>query len=143
MLSNYFENQLIDFLFRGASYTPPARLYFALCTELPDKSNTGSNIAEVSGGNYARRVITSGTAGWYTTQGDTTDVSTGTSGNTSNVAPISWSNISWSARVTSVAICDGPTGGNLIYFANISKPVHFPAGSNINFNSTELKLNFS
>lgn len=67
-LSNYFENKLIDFLFRNVSYTPPAKLYVALCTVTPSAEDTGSTIVEVSGGNYSRKMISRDPTKWYTTQ---------------------------------------------------------------------------
>ena len=142
-LSNYFENKLIDFLFRGGSYTPPLKLYFALCTVSPTASDTGSSIIEVTGGNYARVMIPSGPSKWYTTQGDLTSVSSGTTGYTSNSVQISWGPITWDATIVAVAICDQSINGNLIYFSALEEEATFSIGNSINFDQGDLRLSFS
>lgn len=57
-LTDYAENQLINHLFRTASFSAPATLYFGLFTAAP--TDTGSLTNEVSGGNYARVSVTVG-----------------------------------------------------------------------------------
>ena len=142
-LSNYAENQLIDFLFRGGSFTPPTTLYVALCTAVPTAADTGTTIIEVSSGNYARSPVGTDHTRWYSTQGNTDFLSTGTSGMTGNVHPIIWSSVRWAASVVAVAICDAEEDGNLIYFSQFNTAKNIVYGSNINFDSNSLKLNFS
>ena len=142
-LSNYFENKLIDFLFRGVAYAPPTKLYFALCTVTPNASDTGSTITEITEGNYARAMIPTGLSKWYTTQGDLTSLSTGTNGYTSNAVKISWGPITWSGTIVAVAICDQLTNGNLIYFSALESNAAFTVGNSINFDQSDLRLAFS
>lgn len=142
-LSNYFENQLIDFLFRGGSFTPPATLYVALCTTTPTAADTGTTIVEVSSGNYSRVAVGTGHTLWYSTQGNTDFISTGTTGITANVSPIIWNSVRWAATLTAIAICDAATDGNLIYFSQFNTTKNIVYGSNINFDSNSLQLNFS
>lgn len=118
-MSNYLENKLVDFLFRGVSYTPPATLYVALCTSAPTDSSTGSTITEVTGGNYARQAITSNASNWFTTGGDNAATSSGTNGTTGNSVAILWNSATWSATVTDVAICDALTGGNVLFYSTL------------------------
>ena len=142
-LSNYFENKLIDFLLRGGTYTPPTKLYFALCTIAPTAADTGSTITEISGGNYGRVMIPTGPSKWYTTQGDLTALSTGDTGYTSNVVLISWGPITWSGTVVAVAICDQSINGNLIYFSALEQNATFSVGNSINFQQGDFVLSFS
>lgn len=142
-LSNYFENKIIDFLFRGGEYTPPSILYVALCLEAPTAADTGSTIIEVSDGNYERMPIDSVNTQWYSTQGNIDYLSTGTSGITGNVNPIIWSTVTWSATIVAVAICDDAVGGNLIYFAQFDDGKDIGYGSNVNFDTNSLRLTFS
>lgn len=118
-MSNYLENKLADFLFRGVSYTPPATLYIALCTAAPTDASTGSTITEVTGGNYARQSIASNTTNWFTTNGDNAATSSGTNGTVGNSTAILWSSVTWSATVTDVAICDALTGGNVLFYSTL------------------------
>jgi hypothetical protein len=118
-LSNYIENKVIDWLFRGQSYSPPATLYVALFTATPSAAGGGT---EVSGGSYARVAITSSLANWAGTQGATTTVaSSGTSGLTSNNGVVTFPGptAGW-GTITSVGIFDASTSGNLICFGNLS-----------------------
>jgi hypothetical protein len=58
-LSNYLENKLLDHVLRGTSYTSPTTVYMGLYTSDPGEDNTGT---EVSGGSYARQVVSVTTA---------------------------------------------------------------------------------
>lgn len=141
-LSNYLENKLIDFLFRGVSYSPPSNLYVALCNAVPTAATTGSTLAEVSGGNYTRKPVVASASTWYTTQHDTGSVSTGTSGLTGNVNAINWQSVTWSDTVVAVAVCDALTAGNLLYFVSIDD-VFVGSGANVTFSNYTLKFSFA
>lgn len=145
--SDFAENKLIDFLFRGQSLgitgataaagTGPATLYMALFTAAPTDVGGGT---EVAGGSYARVAITSSLANWAGTQAAASTVaSSGTTGTTSNNAVMTFPApaASWGV-VTSFGVFDAPTAGNLLIYGNltISKTVNngdpapsFPAAS--------------
>ena len=85
-MSNYLQNKFVDALLRGQSYTFPTTVYVGLATGTSTAASCGS---EVSGGSYARVSIPSSLANWAGTQGaGTTVVSSGTSGQTSNMQAI-------------------------------------------------------
>lgn len=118
-LSNYLENEIIDWLMRGQSYSPPADLYIALYTTAPTAAGGG---VEVSGGSYARVAVVSSLADWAGTQGaGTTTASTGTSGTTSNNNNITYPTptAAW-GTVVAFGVMDASTGGNLLFFANLT-----------------------
>lgn len=127
-MSNFFQNKLIDFLFRGqalgitgasaAAGTGPTTFYVALYTAAPTAAGGGT---EVSGGSYARVAVTSNLTDWAGTQAAaSTAVSSGTSGTTSNNAAISFPapTAAW-GTVTSYGLFDAATGGNLILFGTL------------------------
>lgn len=146
-LSDFAENKLIDFLFRGQALgitgatagagTGPATIYVALYTANPTDSTAGT---EVSGGSYARVAVASSLANWAGTQGaGTTTVSTGSSGTTSNNNAITFPapTANWGV-ITGAALCDSSSGGNILAFGalTVNKTVNngdaapsFPAGS--------------
>ncbi len=140
-LSNYFENKLIDFIFRGQSYVPPDTFYIALCTDVITADLDGSNIPEITGGNYSRKPISTGNTTWFSTQADTASISTGTSGSTGNVNIIRWNSVTWSGSLATVAICDAPSGGNLFFFTAIST-IDVGIGASVVFSSNDLNFNF-
>lgn len=70
-LSNYLENKLLDHVLRNVSYTSPTTVYVGLFTTDPTDGNTGT---EVSGGSYARQVlsVTTASGGIVTSSADVT-----------------------------------------------------------------------
>lgn len=113
-MSDYLENKLTDFVFRGQTFTAPATIYFALAT------TTGSDAAcgtEVTGGSYARVGVTSSLANWAGTQSaGSTIASSGSSGTTSNNGVITFPTPSagW-GTVTEICMFDASTSGNLLF----------------------------
>jgi hypothetical protein len=117
--SDYVENKLIDWFFRGQSFTPPATQYIALMTAAATDAGGGT---EVSGGSYARVAVTSSESQWAGTQGaGTTVASTGTGATTSNNGAITYPapSANW-GTILGMASYDAPTGGNLLWYAPLS-----------------------
>ncbi len=135
-MSDFLENKLVDQLFRGQSAPTTSTLYVGLLTAAPSDSGGGT---EVSGGSYARVAVTSSLANWAGTQGAaSTTASSGTSGQTSNNAAITFPTPSatW-GTVTHFGIYDAASGGNLLIWGaltiaktiNQADTVTFPAAS--------------
>ena len=117
-ISNYLENKLIDFVFRGQPFTPPATIYFALLTSAPSDAGGG---VEVSGGGYLRVAKSASLVNFSGTQGSgSTVASTGTTGTTSNNNPIVFPapTATWGV-VSHIATYDAATGGNLLEFGSL------------------------
>lgn len=128
--SDYLANKLIDFIFRGQSFTFPATLYAALYTVTPSNAGGGT---EVGGGvGYSRVAITGSLTNWAGTQAaGSTVASTGTGGQTSNNVAIpyagpvtgSWSIVGW------IGYLDSSSGGNLIFWAPLANAKTVPSGA--------------
>ena len=119
-MSDYLENKLIDFVFRGQAYSAPTTIYVGLLTTGTSDANTGQ--VEVTGGSYARVAVTSSLANWAGTQAAASTVaSTGTSGTTSNNGAITFPapTANWGV-ITSFGMYDAATGGNLLFYGNLS-----------------------
>lgn len=114
-LSDYLENKLVDHILRGQTFTPPATVYVALFTAAPSDAGGGT---EVSGGAYARVAVTSGLTAWAGTQSaGSTTASSGTGGQTSNNAAVTFpapSGANW-GTVSHWGIFDASSGGNLLF----------------------------
>lgn len=111
-LTDFAENKLIDAVFRGQSLGAPATFYVALFTTACSDSAAGT---EVSGGSYARVAVTSSLANWAGTQSaGSTTASSGTGGQTSNNAAITFPSptANWGS-VTHFGLYDASSGGNL------------------------------
>lgn len=114
--SDYLENKIIDWLFRGQTFTPPTTLFFGLLTA---NANDAGTLTEVSGGSYARVGVAASLANFAGTQGaGTTVASSGTSGTTSNNGTITFPapTANWGS-IVGMGVWDASTGGNLLVYA--------------------------
>ena len=135
-LTNYIENQLIDFLFRGQPLAAPANVWVALFTVAPSPAGGGT---EVSGGGYARVEVPCSLAAWAGTQAPgSTTASIGFNGTTSNNADLTFPvpTALW-GTVVAVGVFDAATAGNMLFQGPLAAPLtvntgnvlRFPAGS--------------
>jgi hypothetical protein len=110
--TNYAENKIQDAFWRGQPLGVPATWYVALATAVADAE--AGTITEVAGGSYARVAVTASLANFAGTQAaGSTTASSGTSGQTSNNAAITFPapSADWGS-VTHFALFDASTGGN-------------------------------
>lgn len=132
-LSDYVENQVVDRLLRGQ--TTPAfagTTYVGLSTSACSDSSFGT---EVSGGSYARVAITSNLTNWAGTQSaGSTTASSGTGGQTSNNAAISFPtpSASW-GTVTHWFLADASSAGNLLICAALTTSKTINSGDTVSF----------
>jgi hypothetical protein len=131
-MSNYLETKIVDWLFRGVSFTPPTTLYIALCTSAPTDSSTGSTLSEISGGNYTRQSIVSNSTNWAA-------ISSG-NGTTSNSVEIKWASVTWTGTVSHIAICDALTGGNILFYNALSNSQAVSNGDTLSFGANNLSI---
>lgn len=108
--SDYLEDNIIKHLFRTGSFTKPTTIAVALFTAAPSDSGGGT---EVTGGSYARVSVNPLDANWAATSG--------TNGQTSNVAAINFgtASASW-GTVTHFGIYDATSGGNLLIWGALT-----------------------
>jgi hypothetical protein len=115
----YLDNNFLNAALRGIPFTPPLAVYVALYTVAPDVSGDGT---EVFGGGYDRQIVT------FTAPANGQVVTTADV--LFPVAAALW------GTITSFAFLDAPSGGNMLYFGNlsaarpvdISDQVRFPGG---------------
>lgn len=132
-MTDFMENKLIDWFFRGQAIgitgasagagSGPTALFVGLYTTVPVDAGTGG--VEVSGGSYARVSITSGpgATGWSgtTSVGQTTTPSAGNTGTTSNNGVVTFPapTANW-GTITGFGIFDAVSGGNLLIFGTLT-----------------------
>lgn len=120
MFTNFFENKLIDQMFRAQAYTFPATLYVGLLTAAPSDSAAGT---EVSGGAYARVAVPCSLANWAGTQAaGSTAASSGDTGTTSNNNVITFPapTANWGV-VTHWGVYDTASAGNLLMYGTLAQ----------------------
>jgi len=89
-LSNNLENELIDHIFRGRSFTAPTTIWIALHTGDPGETGANNEVSVTDTG-YARAQLNPSYSNWEGTGGEVTDVdSAGTGAHTQNNAQINF-----------------------------------------------------
>lgn len=121
--SNYLEDKLLDHVLGGGDYTRPATVYVALYTTAPTDSGGGT---EVSGGDYTRVAVTNNSTNWPAASG----------GAKSNGADITFpqATAGW-GTVVAAGILDNSTGGNLLYYGNLTVSKTVNAGDTFRFHT--------
>lgn len=101
--TNYLENKLLDHVLNNTSFTSPTTVYVGLFTTAPTDSSAGT---EVSGGSYARQVLSVSTAseGVVTSDADVTFPQ----------ATASW------GTIVALGIHDADTSGNLLMYTDLT-----------------------
>ena len=115
----YLDDNFLNVALRNIPFTPPAVIYVSLCTVAPGVGGGGT---EVAGGSYARQTAT------FTVP---------SSGQCSNTVDILFpvASVAW-GTVVAFALMDASSGGNMLYFGNLSTPrlvlvsdqIRFPMG---------------
>jgi hypothetical protein len=122
--SNFWQNKVVDQVFRAQTALTPANTYIALDTTAGSAQACGT---EVSGGAYARQTVVSALANWSGTQGAGTTAassnSSGSSGTTSNNNAITFPSptANWGS-IVGFCVFDASSGGNLLYYAPLTTP---------------------
>lgn len=101
--SYYLDNNIANLVLRNTAFTPPVQTYLALFTAAPTPAGGGT---EVSGGSYSRQPVT-----W-------TAPVNGQCANSIDVI-FAIATASW-GTVTHFALFDAASGGNMLYFNNMS-----------------------
>lgn len=116
--SDYLENQLVDHVFRTATYAKPTVLYYGLFTVTPSDAAGGT---EVTGGSYARVNVAPLNTNYTATQGGTAGASSGTGGNTTNAVAITFPapTGNWGS-VVAYGIFDAITAGNMLIWGPLN-----------------------
>jgi hypothetical protein len=129
-LSSYLENKINDHVLGGSDYTRVATVYFALFTSAPTESGGGT---ECSGGSYARVSATN----------NSTNFPASVSGTKANGTAITFATASanW-GTVTSFGVFDAASGGNLLYFGNLSSTRTVTSGDTARFAAGDFTITF-
>jgi hypothetical protein len=127
--TNYLKNVVLNNVFGGTAFTPPATLYLGLSTTAVTEA--GGGITEPTGGAYARVSFANNkTTGW--------DTGTGADNLISNLSELTFpeATASW-GTITHFFISDAATGGNILVSEALTTAktissggiARFPAGS--------------
>jgi hypothetical protein len=123
-LSNYFNNKVLDYIYRGQTFTAPTTLCVALTTTTPTAASTGATIAEAAYTGYARGQLNPSASNWSGTGSETSGASAGTTGTVKNNVAITVGSApsSGPTTVTSFAVLDSCTvgTGNVLAFAALT-----------------------
>ncbi len=120
-LTNYLENKLIDHFLGTTSYTMPTDVYVGLFTVAPGEAGGGT---EVTGGSYARQIVTFGSA---------------SGGATSNDGNVDFTGMP-SATVVAIGIFDNLTSGNMLLYGTLTTNKTTDAGDTLRIATGDLDI---
>ncbi len=128
-LSDFLENKLLEHSTGKASWTTPTNTYLALFTVAPTDSTGGT---EASAGNYARLQISWGSA------------SSGSISNNANLRfPATGTATADYGTIVAIGIFDASTGGNLLWYGDLSATVTINSGETYTITSGGITLSLS
>ena len=121
--TNYLENKLLDHVLNNASFTSPTTVYVGLFTAAPTDTTSGT---EVSGGSYARQVLS---------------VSTASSGVVTSDADITFPQAtgSW-GTIVALGIHDALSSGNLLMYTDLTTSKVIETGDILKVSSGSLTV---
>ena len=122
--SDYLEAKLLDHVLGNTAYTAPSTVYIALFTADPTDSGGGT---EVSTGSYARAVVTNNTTNWPNASGTSPSSKSNGTSFTFPTASGAW------GTVTSYAIFDAATVGNMLYWGTLTISKTVASGDTASF----------
>ncbi|MDP4224921.1 MAG: hypothetical protein Q8910_00930 [Bacteroidota bacterium] len=125
----YTDNALLNEMFGGVAFTPPATLYIGLSTSTPTASGTGAT--EPSGNAYARVAVVN----------NATNFPNAANGTKTNGTTITFPQAtgSW-GTVTYFVIYDAASAGNLIGFGALNNSQTVSNGDTLSFATSAMTL---
>jgi len=121
--TNYLENKLLDHVLNNASFTSPTTVYVGLFTAAPTDTTSGT---EVTGGSYARQVLS---------------VSTASDGVVTSDADVNFPQATgnW-GTIVALGIHDADTSGNLLMYTDLTTSKTIEAGDILKVSSGSLTV---
>lgn len=121
--TNYLENKLLDHVLNNASFTSPTTVYVGLFTAAPTDTTSGT---EVSGGSYARQILS---------------VTTASSGVVTSDADITFPQAtgSW-GTIVALGIHDALSSGNLLMYTDLTTSKVIETGDILKVSSGSLTV---
>nr|DAH03970.1 MAG TPA: hypothetical protein [Caudoviricetes sp.] len=107
--SNFLEEAILNYFFRGQAVSRPTNLYLALYKTNPTDSDTGS---EVTGGGYTRQVVSFNAPSQQGDRGTITNA---------NTIEFSQATGDW-GEFAYFGVRDAKDGGNLLVYGTFNKP---------------------
>lgn len=124
-MTNYLEDKLVKHVFMSVAYTDPTNVYMGLYTLLP--TDLGTDGTEVTGGSYARQVIT------FAAGADL--------GTVSNSVALAITNMP-ACTVVGLGIFDAVTAGNCLVYGPLATTRTLVAGETLTLDIDNLTVSF-
>ena len=121
--TNYLEDKLLDHVLNNASFTSPTTVYVGLFTAAPTDTTSGT---EVSGGSYARQVLS---------------VSTASEGVVTSDADVNFPQATgnW-GTIVALGIHDALSSGNLLMYTDLTTSKTIETGDILKVSSGSLTV---
>ena len=120
-MSDWLKAKLLEHVYGGTTYTPPATIYIALFTVAPTSAGGGT---ECSGGGYTRKAVTNNTTNFPAVTGTSTKTSVLHVAQTMGPS----SSPGWGTAVA-WGYYDASSGGNFLGWADMNNPQTINTGA--------------
>lgn len=122
-ISTYLAHKILDHVLGGVTYTPPSTVYMALYLSNPGDNDTGT---EVSGNGYQRQAVT------FSAANNRRIVN-------SNQVEFPEPTGPW-GTITHFGLKDAATGGNLLFYGELSAAVTIGPGQQLIFRAGDIQI---
>ena len=126
--TDFLENEVLDHVFRNASYTPPTNVYVGLHLTGNDPTEAGGGI-EISGNGYARTQVTFDAASGGTISNQLVTFPAASGGN-------------W-GTVHSFSIWDASANGNMLAYGQLTADKVINDGDQLKFSAGNLTISLA
>ena len=126
--SDYLENKVLDHVLGGTTYTQPTNIYVGLWTA-DDGLESGTLTSEVSGGSYAREVMTF-------------DAASAGSADSAATVTFTTATATW-GTITHVALMDALTGGNVLFHGAVTTSKTIESGDTFQISAGNLTISLA
>lgn len=131
--SNYLENAVLNHVLKNTAFTQPTNLYLGLFTN--DSANAAANLEagtltdEISGGSYARKLITFNAA-------------SGGSADSAATVTFDAATANW-GTITHVAVLDASTAGNVLFYGAVTTSKTIETGDTFQVSAGNLTISLA
>lgn len=129
--STYLERKWLDLILSNTAYSIPAAVYIGLWTVTPNAGGTGT---EVTGGSYARLSVTNNNTNWPAATGSNPASKSNGVDFTFATPTAGW------GTITGVSIHDAVSGGNMLYYGDLTTPKTVNSGDTVRFTTGSLVI---
>lgn len=135
-MSDWLEKKLLNHIFRGQEFNAPSSIWVALCNDTLDdtiEDATPGVLPEITGQGYVRKQILSNGTKWTDPANDAAQI-------IKNADEVKWEKVQWEDTVKAVALCTDQSGGNVLFWGDLTREKVVTIDDSISFAANSLSI---